>query len=101
MGMMQTQHFAHMCRLAGGMDPLVSVVIPNYNGAPGVHGQEFADVDSYGVERWLGELALALNASLQVLLHSSSAMYNTGADALTSIPWAAAFIFWSPSLPKG
>ena len=30
------------------------------NGAPGVDGQEFADVEAYGVERWLGELALAL-----------------------------------------
>ena len=30
------------------------------NGAPGVDGQEFADVEAYGVERWLGELALEL-----------------------------------------
>jgi len=29
-------------------------------GAPGVDGQEFADVEAYGVERWFGELALAL-----------------------------------------
>lgn len=29
-------------------------------GAPGVDGQSFADVEAYGVERWLGELALAL-----------------------------------------
>ena len=29
-------------------------------GAPGVDGQEFAEVEAYGVERWLGELALAL-----------------------------------------
>lgn len=29
-------------------------------GAPGVDGQDFADVESYGVDRWLGELALAL-----------------------------------------
>jgi len=29
-------------------------------GAPGVDGQDFADVAAYGVERWLGELALAL-----------------------------------------
>lgn len=26
-------------------------------GAPGVDGQDFADVESYGAERWLGELA--------------------------------------------
>jgi group II intron reverse transcriptase/maturase len=29
-------------------------------GAPGVDGQAFADIEAYGVERWLGELALAL-----------------------------------------
>ncbi len=29
-------------------------------GAPGVDGQESADVEAYGVQRWLGELALAL-----------------------------------------
>jgi retron-type reverse transcriptase len=29
-------------------------------GAPGVDAQDFAEVEAYGVERWLGELALAL-----------------------------------------
>jgi group II intron reverse transcriptase/maturase len=29
-------------------------------GAPGVDGQDFADIAAYGEERWLGELALAL-----------------------------------------
>jgi group II intron reverse transcriptase/maturase len=29
-------------------------------GAPGVEGQDFADVEAYGAQRWLGELALAL-----------------------------------------
>ena len=29
-------------------------------GAPGVDGQDFAEVEAYGQERWLGELALAL-----------------------------------------
>ena len=29
-------------------------------GAPGIDGQDFADIETYGVERWLGELALAL-----------------------------------------
>jgi group II intron reverse transcriptase/maturase len=29
-------------------------------GAPGVDGQDFAEVEAYGVPRWLGELALAL-----------------------------------------
>ena len=29
-------------------------------GAPGVDGQDFTDIEVYGVQRWLGELALAL-----------------------------------------
>jgi RNA-directed DNA polymerase len=29
-------------------------------GAPGIDGQDFADVEAYRVERWLGELALGL-----------------------------------------
>jgi group II intron reverse transcriptase/maturase len=29
-------------------------------GAPGVDGQDFADIEAYGVQKWLGELALAL-----------------------------------------
>ena len=29
-------------------------------GAPGMDGKDFADIEAYGVERWLGELALAL-----------------------------------------
>jgi len=29
-------------------------------GAPGVDGQDFADIKAYGVDRWLAELALAL-----------------------------------------
>ena len=29
-------------------------------GAPGVDGQDFAAIEAYGVQRWLGELALAL-----------------------------------------
>jgi retron-type reverse transcriptase len=29
-------------------------------GAPGIDGQDFADIETYGVERWLAELALAL-----------------------------------------
>jgi hypothetical protein len=29
-------------------------------GAPGVDGQDFADIEAYGIQRWLGELALAL-----------------------------------------
>jgi group II intron reverse transcriptase/maturase len=35
---------------------------PEYanKGAPGVDGQDFEDIAAYGVDRWLGELALAL-----------------------------------------
>ncbi len=33
-------------------------------GAPGVDGQDFADIEAYGVERWLGELTLALRKRL-------------------------------------
>ena len=29
-------------------------------GAPGMDGQDFADIEAYGLETWLGELALAL-----------------------------------------
>src|SRR2546427_10281470 len=29
-------------------------------GAPGVDGQDFADIGAYGAQRWLGELAVAL-----------------------------------------
>ena len=29
-------------------------------GATGVDGQDFAEIEAYGLERWLGELALAL-----------------------------------------
>ena len=29
-------------------------------GAPGVDGQDFCDIEAYGVERWLGELAQSL-----------------------------------------
>ena len=29
-------------------------------GAPGIDGRDFADIEAYGVERWLAELALAL-----------------------------------------
>src|ERR1700730_15123226 len=29
-------------------------------GSPGVDGQDFTDIEAYGVSRWLGELAIAL-----------------------------------------
>ena len=34
--------------------------MPLEQGAPGVDGQDFEAVEAYGVQRWLGELALAL-----------------------------------------
>ena len=33
-------------------------------GTPGVDGQDFADIEAYGVERWLAELALALREEI-------------------------------------
>ena len=36
-------------------------------GAPGVDGQDFADIEAYGLQRWLGELALALMCARPVV----------------------------------
>src|SRR2546430_16707265 len=33
-------------------------------GAPGIDGQDFAEIEAYGVERWLAELALALRQEI-------------------------------------
>ena len=41
--------FAYQCCKANG-------------GAAGVDGQSFADIETYGVERWLGELARELKS---------------------------------------
>ncbi|WP_240975305.1 hypothetical protein [Paraburkholderia aromaticivorans] len=35
-------------------------------GAPGVDRQDFAEVEAYGVSKWLGELALALRQDVMV-----------------------------------
>ena len=37
--------------------------MPWLNNKPltGVDGQDFAEIEAYGLERWLGELALALS----------------------------------------
>ena len=35
-------------------------------GAPGVDGQDFADIEKYGEQRWLGELALALRQEKRI-----------------------------------
>src|SRR5437016_3079854 len=34
--------------------------VPLQQGRTGWDGQDFADIEAYGVQRWLGELALAL-----------------------------------------
>ena len=44
-------------------------------GAPGVDGQEFADIEAYGVERWLGELALALRQETYRPIQSDAFSY--------------------------
>src|ERR1700720_2948029 len=41
--------------------PLLQELAPaEAGGAPGIYGQDSADIEAYGVERWLAELALAL-----------------------------------------
>ena len=35
-------------------------------GAPGIDGQDFVEIEAYGVERWLAELALALTSDQDV-----------------------------------
>src|ERR1700687_1054128 len=39
-------------------------------GAPGVDGQDFADIEAYGVRRWLGELALVPTGAHQKSVHT-------------------------------
>ena len=52
---------------------------------------------SAGTDTWR-RLMPSPNASLQLLLLNSSAMYNTGADALSSFLRATGFLSGSPSL---
>jgi hypothetical protein len=69
-------------------------------GAPGVDGQDFADIEAYGVRRWLGELALA-PSPISLTKHAGpaatfwSASANSTAtaksrryDAITCRPWS-------------
>ena len=44
-------------------------------GAPGVDGQDFADIEAYGVERWLAELALALRQETYRPSQSDECLY--------------------------
>jgi hypothetical protein len=36
--------------------------------APGIDGQDFADIEAYGVEQWLAELALALRQEARIVI---------------------------------
>ena len=44
-------------------------------GAPGVDGRDFEDVEAYGVQRWLGELALALRNEESDRIRSEECSY--------------------------
>ena len=44
-------------------------------GAPGTDGQDFADIETYGVERWLGELALRSGRRLTDRIPSEECTY--------------------------
>ena len=44
-------------------------------GAPGVDGQDFANIEAYGVERWLAELAFALRQELTDQSQSDESLY--------------------------
>ena len=44
-------------------------------GAPGIDGQDFADIEAYGVERWLAELALALRQETYDQNQSDECLY--------------------------
>ena len=66
-------------------------------GAPGVDSQDFADIETYGVERWLGELALALREEsyqpdpITVRTGSMACTPRTGGIAIKDCPR------WKPS----
>src|ERR1044071_485475 len=51
-------------------------------GAPGVDGQDFADIEAYGVERWLTELALALRQGDHTAGPRRSGEYHKGTGKL-------------------
>jgi hypothetical protein len=59
-------------------------------GAPGADGQDFADIEAHGVERWLAELALALRAKMYRRSRSDESIYQSqrqtrAADARTPL----------------
>ena len=56
-------------------DILAHAYAQSNKGAPGVDGQDFADIEAYGVERWLAELALALRQEITDRLPSEECSY--------------------------
>ena len=49
--------------------PLQQELAPAEAGrAPGIDSQDFADIEAYGVERWLAELALALRQEGRIVI---------------------------------
>ena len=44
-------------------------------GAPGVDGQDFANIEAYGVQRWLGELAAELGDFTRPMMSGSTGFH--------------------------
>src|ERR1700683_3368851 len=49
-------------------------------GAPGVDGQEFADIEAYGVKRWLSELAAFASSKAPVASNNPTRVQRPAAD---------------------
>src|SRR5258707_15255762 len=47
-------------------------------GAPGIDAQDFADIEAYGVERWLAELAFALRQETLPARADQTSVYTEG-----------------------
>ena len=72
-------------------------------GAPGVDGKEFADIEAYGAERWLGELALALKeekyrpeAIRRAMRRFSALTARTRTARIQATAAASPRLFWVP-----
>ena len=50
-------------------------------GAPGVDGQDFEDIEAYGGERWLGELAHELKEKKYRAGSGTAGVYTEGGTA--------------------
>src|ERR1700746_3138386 len=44
-------------------------------GAPGIDGQDFADIEAYGIKRWLAELAIALRQETYPAAANQTSVY--------------------------